>query len=581
MMIKKILFFVLCIMFSTSSAMAQNFVARTSRTELPYAETLMLILDYDGSDANLRPDLSVLDADFKVFSTSQSHSTQIINGKASSSNQWQIALMPKRSGAINIPEISLGNLKSNPVALNVFEGNINGQEGTPTYTRFELSAELENKESYLQQQINYTLTLLDAGGLQTNAPQFIGNQSGDWIIKQIKQPTVENKTINNVNVREIKFYYALFPQKSGTLETPTVELNGFYINPSKQPQKVQSLFGGGFFDTGIEIFDMMAARSPISLTVKPEKVEVKPILADYGNNWWLPAKAVEVNAQWANENQKFKVGEAAERIISLAAVGVLDTQLPELKVRQNGEIKQYPEKPVRSSAIDKNGNIIALEEMKNVYIPQKAGKIMVPAISIAWFDTVNNEIKYALVPEETIIVEPNPEMMPEKPYNSYAVSADKNQISSEPTEDNINSEKTTYYQTMLAILLAFIAGLLLSYVLFGKKNKKAEKTPEIKAKDIETLAKNADFKGLRDALIIWAQNRYKNQKITDLQSISDKVQNDEFTQEINNISQNLYGKKQKNWNSDNFIKIFNKIKKQKVSAKKSSDPLPKLYKDKM
>ena len=577
---RKIALFTLLLTCFALNANAENFSARVSRSELPFGETLMLILDYDGSDMSLKPDLSVLDKDFKVFSTSQSHSTQIINGKASSSNQWQIALMPKTKGAIKIPEITLGTLKTNSVALNVFEGNINGQEGTPTYARFELSGELGNNTVYVQGQLNYTLTLLDAGGLQANEPQFSGSQNGDWVIRQIKQPTVENKTIKNVNVREIKFYYALFPQRSGTLETPAVELNGYYINSNQPKKRAQSMFAGRFFDSGIDVFDMMASRSPISLSVKPEKVEVKPIASNYGNNWWLPAQAVKIGAKWSEENPRFKVGESVERTISLAAIGVLDTQLPEFKPEQSRDFKQYPEKPTRSSAIDENGNIIAVEEFVNVYIPQKAGKIVVPAISVAWFDTVNNQTKYAIVPQESIIVEPNPDMLPEKPYTDYAMPdfADKHL---ENTSQHIKSEKTIYYQSILAVLLAFSAGLILSYILFGKKSKNQEEIPEIKAKDIENMAKKSDFKGLRDALIIWAQNHYKTQKIADLQKVAEIADDEEFSAQLAIISQNIYGKKQEFWDAGKFITSFNRIKKTKAKSRKYEEPLPKLYKDKM
>ena len=342
-MLKKICCFLIAFCFCVQAASAQTFNASVSRTDIPYGETLLLILDYDGNDNSLKPDLSALRQDFTIFSTSQSYSTQIINGKTSSSRQWQIALMPNHSGAIEIPAISLGNLKSNPIALNVFEGNINGQDGTPLYTRFSLDGELDNETPYVQQQINYTLTLNDAGGLQSDAPEFFGNDNNDWVIKSLREPTVENKLIDGVNVREIKFYYAMFPQRSGLLQTPQIQLNGFYVNGQKQSSSPKNhIFGRGFFDTGIDIFDMVAARSPVSLNVKPIKVEVKPIAADFGNSWWLPAKNVSLTAEWADSNPQFMVGQAVSRNVSLSAVGVLETQLPDIKTAQTRDMKQYP-----------------------------------------------------------------------------------------------------------------------------------------------------------------------------------------------------------------------------------------------
>ena len=566
----------LCIFFNASICFAENFEATVSRVDIPYGETLMLVLDYDGDDKNATPDLSVLNDDFSIFSTSQSFSTRIINGNSSSSRQWQIAMMPNKSGQVIIPEIRLGNLTSKQIVLNVFEGEEAADSGTKK--RFSLDAEIDMSEAYVQQQINYTITLTDSGNLQGDAPEFIGNQENDWIIKQLKQPTIQNENNNGINTRKIKFYYALFPQKSGTLDLPIAQINGFYTEQSRNRSHPQVGLGNLLFETGISLFDMVSSRVPVSLHTKPQQIEIKPIPAEYSGKWWLPAKEVQLSAKWADVDPSFMVGEAVSRTITLKALGVLDTQLPDIKTQNSSLLKQYPEKPETSSFVTSQDDIVAVKEITNVYIPQKPGNIVIPEISVSWLNTSTGKVETATIPAETVTVEKNPslettptEAVPTEKFTR--TTAEKAPV--EPLERK-EADGVKYLYPAL-VFLAFVAGILLSYILFGTRQKLSEKKPQFSMHNLEKAAKNSDFKLLRSELILWGKERFKNQDIADLQTLAEKVGNKDFEKNLKDISQNMYGKAETAWNAEEFLKVFAKIKNKKSSAKKSSSPLPKLY----
>ena len=102
-----------------------------------------------------------------------------------------------------------------------------------------------------------------------------------------------------------------------------------------------------------------------------------PAAKEIGEHWWLPAENVKLYAEFKPEQPKFAVGEAISRNIYLQATGVIDSQLPELKLVSSAGVKQYPEKPQTAMSVDK-GKIIALEKVANVYIPTEAGKVMLP-----------------------------------------------------------------------------------------------------------------------------------------------------------------------------------------------------------
>ena len=354
-----------------NAAWAQTFTAAVNRTEVPQGETFVLTLELvDGQD-NGNPDLSVLDKDFIVYSVGSGYNFNYVNGVSSKSRQWQIALMPKNAGQITVPSVKLDNLETAPITLNVVPASAvepqtsadNGYQSPQQMNKpkFSMVAEAGNKAPFVQQQIDYTVKIYDTGGLQGEAPQFIEDGSNNWIIRSLGAPTVGSKIVNGRSLREITFRYALFPQKSGMLQTPEVQFNGYYLTRSRgMNDPFDDLFGSRL--GGIGFADMFATRNPVMLTAKPEKINVQPIPAANNGSWWLPAQQVALLAEWEPRQPVFKVGEAVNRTIYLKAVGVAESQLPELNFPSVPGLKQYPDKAVASSGIE-NGQVVAVKKI--------------------------------------------------------------------------------------------------------------------------------------------------------------------------------------------------------------------------
>ena len=215
------------------AAWAQTFNAAVNRTEVPQGETFVLTLELaDGSDSG-NPDLSVLDKDFIVYSVGNAFSYNYINGVASKSRQWQIALMPKNSGKITVPSIKLGNLETQPITLNVIPASAAATEtsaGTGGYQapqqmnrpKFSMTAEIGNPNPYVQQQVDYTLKIYDTGGLQGDMPQFIEDGSNNWIIRSLGEPTVGSKIVNG---RSLLIFFQITQDKRGISGILRVFLN--------------------------------------------------------------------------------------------------------------------------------------------------------------------------------------------------------------------------------------------------------------------------------------------------------------------------------------------------------------------
>ncbi len=550
------------------NAAAQTFEAKVNRSSLPEGETFLLTVELEGATSNKTPDFEALNDDFTIYSVANAYRTNIINGNVSTSQQWNLVMMPNKSGRLTIPAIRLENYKTQPLTINVGDAGTSAKTTTQSENRpkYTIAAEVDNKKPYVQQQINYTLILQDSGGLQGEEPTFQATNDNDWIIKSLGAPEISTQNINGANVREIKFHYALFPQRSGQLEIPAVRFNGYYLSGERRTDPFANLFNDDMFIGGFGMADVFATRTPVILAAKPIKINVLPAAKENGEHWWLPAENVKLYAEFKPEQPKFAVGEAISRNIYLQATGVIDSQLPELKFASASGVKQYPEKPQTAMSVDK-GKIIALEKVANVYIPTEAGKVTLPEISVNWFNVKSGKMEKAILPAMTVAVagesttpEPQTTMPDKQPIAPKTeITAQNNSLS-------------------LQLGIAFALGVLLCLLIIGLGKLLVKLRRHDYVRIISHAAKTGDIYAVRDNLLAWANNRFAGRRILSLQDIDATVGDKEFRCELDKLSEALYSKNGQDWNGSLFLRVFKRICKQKKGFSNNYEPLPKLYK---
>ena len=571
------------------TAWAQTFNATVNRTDVPQGETFVLTLELIDGDDKGNPDLSVLDKDFIVYSVGTAFNYKYINGISSKSRQWQIALMPKNSGAIEIPSIQMDNLATQPITLNVIPANqaLSAGQDTPNQPaqnanrpKFDMVAKVENTNPYVQQQIDYTITIYDTGGLQGDAPQFIDNGSNDWIIKSLGSPTIGSKIVNGRSLREITFRYALFPQKSGTLKTPEVRFQGYYLTRSRGfNDPFDDLFGGNL--GGIGFADMFATRNPVLLTAAPQSIKVRPIPEENGTNWWLPAKQVALMAEWEPRQPQFKVGEAVSRTIYLKAVGVAENQLPDIRFAQTPNLKQYPDKAISSSGLE-NGQVVAVKKITNVYIPTTSGAQTIPEIALDWFNVQTNQMERAVLPAVNIEVMPSaglPSTQAKATQSSLPQADEALAPQQSPMEDlsDMSIPGGNSNMAYIIAIAAFLIGIIFSWLIFGRRRPNADEIKDYDKYIIKSL-KHKDYRALRDGLVAWGRERWHNDKITNLKEVAKAAQDKEFGAYLDELGALLYAQTPQPFNEKGFLKSFEKVRKSKIKSAKEEQPLPKLYK---
>ena len=587
---KKFIFALLFSLIFGINARAQTFEATVNRNPVPQGEAFVLSLELKDGQTNMTPDLSVLNKDFQVYSVGNATNIQVINGKRSESRQWDISLIATQTGEVEIPAITLGNLSTKPIRMKVLDANQALQSASSAKAgsnagepRFAMKADISTKEPYVQQQITYTLSIFDAGGLQGLEPQFIQENQDDWIIRAMGEPQVKTKIVNGRSMREIVLQYALFPQKSGALKTPHVRFEGFYLTKGQRGQDpFEGLFNGAFGGSAFGFADMFATRNPIVLTAAPIALNVKPIPAANGNNWWLPAENVALYAEWEPAHPTFKDGEAVTRNVYLKAQGVIESQLPNPDFGQSPKLKQYPEKPVTETAID-NGHIVSVKKTANVYIPNGSGKTVIPAIEVSWFNVLTGKPEKTVLPAEEINILPGAGTSSSDVQQPAPVLPETSKAPEEIPDSSVQNADTEVpggIMMYLYIAAAFVLGILLTYLLLrpgGTKENGAEKIKNHQ-KVIISAARKKDFRKLRDALTEWAVKEFPQQRITNLKDVARAVDNPSFDKEIQLLINSLYAENAPaGWNAENFINTFNTICRANKKQNKKETALPSLY----
>jgi hypothetical protein len=374
-------------LISFHAAAAVN--AHVDRNPVPIDESLTLVVETD-SDTNDEPDFSVLRQDFDVLSQSSSTSLQIINGHSSRRQQWQVMLMPKHVGKMVIPAFSLGGQSSQPLTVTVTKARQaqSAKQGAEVF----LQVDVEPKQAYVQQQITYTARLYRsvnlASGSHLSEPQFT---DGDAIIKRLGDDREFQTTVNGVQYAVIERKYVIFPQKSGHFTLKPLVFNGQIIDQQ----------GGRRF-----------MLSPFNPSVRHKRVRSKAVTVDVQGvpagvsaSPWLPASKLQLQEQWSDSPPTFTVGEPVTRTLAIIADGLTAAQLPDLKVTLPDGIKSYPDQPTLNDTVDSDG-ITGVRQQKIALIPTRPGPLVLPAVSLTWWNTQTGKPEVARLPQRRIDVRP-------------------------------------------------------------------------------------------------------------------------------------------------------------------------------
>ena len=375
--------FLLALLLVQSSVFAQDGTVQSklSANTITRDETVTLEITAIGMDAEL--DLSSLQKDFEVTGRSSSREIRSIMEAGSglrttSIVTWAVELVPREVGLFTVPPVRVGNVRSQAHTLAVTE--LPTGAGRDVF----VEATVDTETPWVQSQVLMTLKVFLAVDI-LNASLSVPDAE-NLVVETLGQDVVTQEIHGGRKYDVTTRQFALFPQKSGELILEPITLN---VSVPADPSRVRSFFSPSR--------KLSRRTDKIVLTVKPRP--------NTDSTWWLPAKAVQLNSQWVGDVSSATVDQPLTRNVVLRASGVTDSQLPEINLPAIEGASLYAEEPERKLGANQQGVVSELT-IKWAVIPQRVGEIVLPAVSMDWFNTSTGRVETAVLPAETITVGP-------------------------------------------------------------------------------------------------------------------------------------------------------------------------------
>ena len=521
--------FLLLFALTASTQSWAKLTATADRTVLDSNETLQLLVRFDGQAVTSQPDFDVLKRDFKILSNNRQQQYSISNGRSESYTDWKLTLAPKRIGRLLVPSIKYKKDISDAIEISVRKASPSNTTGQPVYTE----TLLDKSAVYVQEQLLLTHRLYTSIQLTDLSMEELLLPGA--IIQKVAQNQFR-KRIGNKDYIVIEMKYALFPQTSGKLNIPAVAISAYQVGNNSQSSFFRSRGNQIIRNTDAKTIDVMA---------KPAHIDA---------DQWMPSSQLTISQKWSNNLDQLLVGEPVTRTITVSAKGLTGAQILPLSLEPSSDFKVYPDQAQLNESVDASG-VTGVRQESFALVPNRQGEIVLPEISLRWWDTVNQRMQTATLDAMRLEVgaAPTSAATNSAPYLEPIELADSQQSAAAISQNNDLQTGDGSFSTLMRLSLAANALLLtlLAALLLKRKSKQSARqrpseinSPRLKLKQlikaIEIAAKKDDLAALREAVIAWGRSAFPDNKIKTLQEIAELCADPQLKQQFDRLDQSLY-----------------------------------------
>jgi len=515
---------------------AAEITATLDRDRIVEGETVTLVVQTDDPKQSLDTNLDRLSADFALIDQRTETQMSIVNGRQSASVRLLLTLEPKRTGRLTIPSLEFrGGLRTAPRLLTVepapqlapgeqapvfIEVEVDPLEG-PYYVHAQLS---------LKVRIFYQQNLTEAA-INPPAPA----QASVRLLDEVPYQADRNGT----RYRVLERRYAIFPERSGELLVPPLQLTGRLIERPADRLWQPSVRGR-----------RVRIESDLLL------LDILPRPAQYSGDRWLPARRLEL-AQQITDGDEIRVGEPVTRTILIDAVGLEEHMIEEPAWPELADARIYPDQPQGISRDDGQW-VLGHREYRYAVVPETSGTLVLPELRLVWWDTVNDRERVAVLPEHRVTVLPS-ELAQLPPPGGLDGFSEDSGTGLPPA----NQTGLLTWQLLSALLAA---GWLLTtlYLLKRRDRRGAVSTASPPATAAEKTMLEAIRKAARDdqardahlALGSWLRHYGPPAAAGSLSAFASKLDDGELAQSLRQLDAAAYGQQDVAWDGKAFWRRF-------------------------
>ena len=367
-----------------SLAQAAAVTAKLDRSSAVVGETVTLVLETSDTNQSLDADFSVLQKDFDVLNRRSETQMSFVNGSQTASVRLVITLEPRREGELLIPALRFPGAASNPLTLKVVAAPALAP-GAAEPVFIEVTVQPEEGPYYVLSQISLMVRIFYQANLTEAA---INPPAPDQATVRLLDEVPYQSDRNGERYRVLERRYAIFPERSGTLVIPAMQLSGRLIErPSDR------------------LWQPTVRGRRVQVESEPLTLDISPRPASFTGDFWLPARRITLSQQ-ISDNEKTRVGEPVTRTVIVDAVGLEENMLEEPVWPEIPETRIYPDQPQGISRDDGEW-VLGHKEFRYAIVPEQPGELVLPEIRLEWWDTVTHKQRTAVLPEHRVNVLPS------------------------------------------------------------------------------------------------------------------------------------------------------------------------------
>lgn len=491
-----------------------------------------LTIEHDADIPSLYAiDTSGLDSDFIVLDVRPRVSQHFTENKAFHRMQWKIRMVPRRGGSIRVPPLAFGGNHSEALLLRVDQAPASIRARENVF----IEVEVFPKDPYPGQQTRVTTRLFH------NLPLRDGS---------LAEPESERATIFRSGSDS---RYSLL--RDG--ESFDVLERSILLTPDSSGQlPVTGATFRGMITSGAAMAERYIYRQGENLQLA---VREKP--PGFDNRPWLPAQKLELALQWDEPADNLQIGDSLGVTLSLEATGLPAEALPaDLLISDSSQYKIYADEAVRNTRVVNHFDgeqLIGHLQQRFVIIPHQPGELVMPALTLAWWDVEQAVEQAASIESRVVQVAASGVLLED---NSRVIGT-----------AGLQAGISTRGQPMFAYhhwpwLIVLTVVLLLAAVFVGAARLRASIASKIALagdrrryrQRLRRACRINDASATRRALIEWSRLHWNDAHISGLHHIEPRVGSPDLVSELARLDAAIFAEQAYAWRGERLWELLEK-----------------------
>lgn len=570
----KILLGVMALFLSCSNPAVAAVKAYLNQTTVYEGDPITLTIETDKAMA-ATPDLSALQQQFKVVGSKNETQIRIINGKSSQQRRWVISLQPMVKGDLVIPSLTVGDEHTQAIALKVNPLPESIKVAPKEHIFITSSIGNPERETYVQQQIAYTVKLLyDAVLLSGNMTEL---EVENAVVTQLGNDKKYSITKAGRQFQVLEKNFVISPEKSGLLKIPALTVTGHIAVSLSAAQPT---------DPRQDFFNRTRqASKPFSMSSDAIEVNVLPVPKAFTGEIWLPAEALVIQDSWDKNLPKLKVGEPVTRTLTLQAKGLAGSQIPELNVPKPEGMKVYVEKADTDTTTDGKA-VYGNQKLNITYIPNQWGTAVIPEMTVDFWHVDRKKQERVTLPARQVNIVPGATST-----NESALGEQETEIQriTEPTSTSAEQEETLSVGEVsvdkMVIVKVTAAVLILGLFTYGayywRRSGFDKRSLKFEIESLKSSLINACDENNNQAaamyLIEYTRVVWADEQIQNLRMLASQL-DENAAEMVSALEQSLYAKNATQWHGEGLKEwITAGFQPKQIRIEANKDELKPLY----